>query len=797
MMKRNLQTWVAFILMTLMMNGAYAQAMYGVSGLIQSASGEPLVGASIKLTASKKNESYIGTSTDSEGHFVLRASKGNYLLEISFIGYATYTTQVELKGDVNLPPVILNEDAKLMNELVITARTITYNTDGYVAEISKNPLYRTMDLNAVLKMTPGTFTTPNSVQLYGRNVAIVYLNGRELKMDGEQLINYLEGIEAKNVKEMEVITASGVEEDATSKGESIIKITTVNPETGGMANVSGSTIDGKDKNIHTLSGNVNWRINSKWGTYVNLSSALGNTDRGSRNETHFCETDERRIHTSKVENDLKNIRGVLGITYDLDKNNLFSVEGTLWKNRNENPTSAFTRSLMDGASTDIAEETTDYLRDYLHYNLSFIYTHKFKNGGQLSFKADYLNTHTDDDSHQRYRYTAGGNTGYDHLNDEENDVSTLRADYTVPLKGLKGKLSIGAKSTWLRNESYTNYASFLNGQQDQTTTYADRYRYKEDIYALYAKYAFTYKKLSLNVGVRMEDARIAPRSSTNPERNHESHYTDLFPEVRLNYTINKEKGHNLNLSYDRGLGRPWMMYLNPLVRRTSEYSYSMGNPLLEPTYSDNLMMTFTLYNKYALNVRYFHADDGSFSLSENKDGILYSTYQNGMERSYLSMYLNIPVKLAKWWNVNLMGGYDLRKEDYVERNTSTGFWHFSYSMNITLPKNFRIEHTLSYLSAVKGLYGKESERPQCYLDIVKAFPKQGWRITLGMADIFNRAGAKRTDVFNEDFYQSSRMNYSNFGITLRVNYNFRWGQKSMVRRGMSGNMEEMTRIVTE
>lgn len=213
-----------------------------------------------------------------------------------------------------------------------------------------------MDLNAVLKMTPGTFTTPNSVQLYGRNVSKVYLNGRELKLSGEQLISYLESIEAKNVKEMEVITASGVEEDATSKGKSIIKITTINPETGGMANVSGSTLDGKDKNMHTLSGNVNWRINPKWRTYVNLSSALGNTDRGSRNETHFYETDERRIHTSKVENDLKNIRGVWGITYDLDKNNLFSVEGTLWKNRNENPTSAFTRSLMNGTSTDIAEE---------------------------------------------------------------------------------------------------------------------------------------------------------------------------------------------------------------------------------------------------------------------------------------------------------------------------------------------------------------------------------------------------------------------------------------------------------
>lgn len=793
-MRRLLVFMFCALLLTSYIN---AQSKYSVVGSVYGGT-EALFAANVSLSNSQDGSEIYGTSTNDMGKFSITLPKGLYKMEISYVGYVKYTTNVEVKGNVNLPPITLSEDSKLMNEIVVTARTVTYNTDGYIAEISKNPLYRNMDLAAVMKMTPGTYTTHNSVQLFGQNVSKIYLNGRELKLYGEQLINYLETIEAKNVKDMEVITASGVEEDAVNKGKSIIKISTINPESGGMANVGINSMNGEDKNLHSLNANVNWRMNKKWGLYFNGNGTFGNNELGNRTETHFYDTGVRRINESTIKNKLKgNIRTVLGISYDLDTNNLFSVEGTFHRNETSNPSYSNIRNQSGSNFTDIANGNVDATREYKQYNLSFIYTHKFNKNAQLDFKADRMETHTDDNSLQRYEYIGSDHTGYDHWNKEKNLIHTARLDFTQKFKKLNGKLTAGAKATWFTNKNNTDYSTYLNSEQNNTTSYTDLYDYKENVYALYAKYALTYKKLSMDFGVRMEHTQVSPESSSNPERNYENDYTDFFPEVSLNYILNAKKGHNINLSYDRGLARPYMETLNPLIRRTSEYSYSMGNPLLEANYYDQYTMTAVFSNKYALNVFYRYSDDGTFALSENKDGILYTSYQNGLKRSDFSAFLAIPVKIAKWMNVRINMGYGYLKESYLNNERDNHYYSISYVANFTLPNNFRISQDLYYGSVIKSLYGEESKKPSCNIVISKTFPKNGLNVGLSFMDIFNNLGSKRTDSFRDNFYQVTKGTNSNFGIALRVGYNFRWGKKSMVRRATSGNSEESGRVAAE
>ena len=793
-MKRMLPIVLMGIVMFLFPLAGHAQNHYSVSGTVQTEADGPLPGAHVVLKDTKQSDKLIGVTTGADGSFSLSVAKGHYTLEVSFVGYTPYAASVEVEGDIRLPVLTLNEDAELMDEVVVTANTITYNTEGYVAEVYKNPLYKNMDLNTVLKMTPGTLTTSSSVQVYGRGVSKVYLNGRELKLKGEQLVNYLTTLNAKDVKRMEVITSSGVEEDATALGGSIIRITTINPETGGMAGMNASSGQSEYKQQYSAGGNMNWRINERWGTYLNASIFTGETESGSRIATLFHRTGEQRTDETLGKTRNMNLRAVWGITYDWDKNNLFSLEGTLWKNRLENPMESLSHSLMDGQERKVASGHSLNERNFTDYNLSFSYIHKFADTGQLTFKADHLGVDSDDDGMQRYQYAEGDHTEYNHLNDAKNRLTTLSADYTRNFKSLDGRLSVGAKATWLGNDDYTRYASYLNGELDELTSYSDPYRYEEEIYALYAKYAFKLKRLSLSLGVRMEDARISPQSVTNPERNHVSHYTDFFPEVRFNYTIHPELGHNINFSYNRGLGRPMMEDLNPTVRRTGEYSYSMGNPWLEPAYSDHLVLTTTLFNKYSLNVRYRHDKNHSFDMSEERDGILYTTSQNGMTSSVLSFYLSVPVKLAEWWNVRLHASYFYDRQKHLDEESSDGSWGAGYHMDIRLPKDFSISHDLTYDQPFQRLYSKQTARPQCHFDITKAFPKQGWRITLGLMDVFNQAGSRKVENFNEQYYQRTQGTCSNFAIRLNVSYNFRWGQKSMVRRNQAGNMNEMSRI---
>ena len=775
-----------------------AQVSYSIKGVVFTQQNEPLPGAHVKLTDVKHKERITGCSTGAEGDFSIPLAKGNYTLEISFVGYAKYTTNVEVKGDIVLPPIALNEDAQLMDEVVVTARTITYHTDGYVAEVYKNPLYKNMDMTSVLKMSPGTYATHNSVQVFGQGVSAVYLNGRKLNLSGEQLIAYLENIDAKNVKSMEVIAATGVEEDASNKGNSIIKITTINPETGGMANFGLNSAHGESKHMHTMNANVNWRINQHWGMYFNANGAFGNSTQGTRTEMHFYDTDERRISESVLKNKLNhNIRTVLGISYDLDANNLFSLEGTFQQNKNSNPATSSVRNLKDGLYADVADGSDDAVRKFDKYNLSFIYTHKFNKDAQLEFNADRMGTNVDENSLQRYRYAVGDDTGYDLWSLDENLIHTARLDFTQRFKALKGKLSVGMKGSWLQNESHTDYAVSVDGVQDDVTSYADLYNYKEDVYAAYAKYGLTFGSLSMDFGVRMEHARINPVSSSNPERNYSSDYTDIFPEVGLNYVINKDKGHNISLSYDRGIGRPSMDALNPLVRRINEYSYSMGNPLLKANYYDYLQMTTVLFNKYTLNVRCAYSDNGSMGLSEIRDGILYSTTQTGKENTSLRANLSAPVKMAKWLDVSFSATYHYDKTRFLDDKDDFHYWSIGYFSTFRLPYDIMISHDLYFTSSSKSLYSESKKRPSCNVLIQKNFPKQGLNFRLSFMDIFNMYGGQRTDTFRDNFYQISEGTYNNFGISFRVGYNLRWGKKSNVRRASAGNSSEANRVASE
>ena len=174
------------------MTNTVAQEVYRVSGKVETLNGETLPGANVKLTNAKQGGEMSGASTDADGTFSIPVAKGTYQLEISFVGYVTYVSSVEVKEDVRLPVITLGEDAQLMDEVVVTARTVTYHSNGYIAEIFKNPFYKNQDMSAILRMTPGTRVTMQGLEAYGNSISKVYLNGRELRLRGQELLDYLQ-----------------------------------------------------------------------------------------------------------------------------------------------------------------------------------------------------------------------------------------------------------------------------------------------------------------------------------------------------------------------------------------------------------------------------------------------------------------------------------------------------------------------------------------------------------------------------------------------------------------------------
>ena len=232
---------IIFLLILFIPFGVWAQSSSGsVSGTVKVSEGEALSYANVRIVSKQDASKVYGTATDDKGMFSIKVPIGLYSLEISFVGYEKYESTVQVNGNVKLPVIALGSNAEQLNEVVITAKTITYNATGYIAEISKNPLYKDYELDNILKMTPGTYISPlGDVTAYGKNISKIYVNNREVRLTRDALVEYLKNFNGKNIKTMEVIANSGVEDDASSAGSSIIKITTTRTDDGGMLTAIG------------------------------------------------------------------------------------------------------------------------------------------------------------------------------------------------------------------------------------------------------------------------------------------------------------------------------------------------------------------------------------------------------------------------------------------------------------------------------------------------------------------------------------------------------------------------------
>ena len=102
---------VLFIVLTISLS-SFAQEKVAVTGNVSDESGEPLIGAVIKL----KTDPNIGTATDLDGEFVINIPSGNQILVISYVGMESQEIAVRGNKKIN---VTLKESSIMLNETVI------------------------------------------------------------------------------------------------------------------------------------------------------------------------------------------------------------------------------------------------------------------------------------------------------------------------------------------------------------------------------------------------------------------------------------------------------------------------------------------------------------------------------------------------------------------------------------------------------------------------------------------------------------------------------------------------------
>ena len=114
-----------------------------INGVVRDATGQPLIGVSIKVKGTQ-----VGASTNTNGQFVIDANIGDVLV-VSYLGYITKQVTITTPAALN---ILLDEDSKLLSEVVVTALGIKKERKalGYsVTEVKGDELTQARENNVI------------------------------------------------------------------------------------------------------------------------------------------------------------------------------------------------------------------------------------------------------------------------------------------------------------------------------------------------------------------------------------------------------------------------------------------------------------------------------------------------------------------------------------------------------------------------------------------------------------------------------------------------------------------------
>ena len=135
---------LALFLLSLSSVAGFAQSQ--IKGNVKDSNGEPILGATVKVNGSK-----AATVTDLDGNFMVNAKPGS-TITISYVGFETQT--VTVKG-TNLVPIVLKEDDRTLNDVVVIGYGVQKKSDltGAVASVSGDAIKNlsTTDAGAALQ----------------------------------------------------------------------------------------------------------------------------------------------------------------------------------------------------------------------------------------------------------------------------------------------------------------------------------------------------------------------------------------------------------------------------------------------------------------------------------------------------------------------------------------------------------------------------------------------------------------------------------------------------------------------
>ena len=791
-----------------------------INGTITDGGDQKIIDAATVSLFKAKDSSLVKINlTDKKGNFLFEhVAFGNYYLLATSTGHLkTYSKllQVNNPAPVSAGILQLTNNVKTLSAVNVTAvikrpfierkidRTVI-NVDASITNAGTTAL-------EVLEKAPGvTVDKDGNISLKGKQGVMIMMDGKPAYLSGQELANLLKNMPSSSIDQIEIMTNPSAKYDA-SGNSGVINIKTKKNKMKGLngslsAGITQSkfTRTNNSLNLNYRTGKINLFGNygySYWRGYNKLVL----TRKFRNSSTKELETIFDQVSLMNHNSTYQNVK--VGMDFYANKKTTLGVVFSGYLNPGGN-TGDNTTLLKDADNQvdSIVTAISSQKRKSNNFSANFNLRHEFDTTGkEFTVDVDYLTYYQNSNQLFDNSYL---NPDYSQLRTATQLLGTLPAtvniysaktDFVFPLKK-SAKLEAGLKSSYVTTDNDALYQNKTSTGYVTDEGKTNHFIYKENINAAYLNYNRQIKKWGLQLGLRAENTNAEGHqegNSTRPDSSFTKNYVNLFPTAYLSFDANKKNTFSLN--YGRRIDRPAYQDLNPFYYILDEYTYEVGNTLLQPQFTDNIELSHTYNGFLTTTINYSKTNDAISDVlkqitSERKT---FQTKDNIASKTNYGLAVSANFPVTKFFSTNIYSNvvHDNFKGalngDYLNVNNITFFSNINNQFKFK--KGWSAELSGFYRS--KGIEGQIVMNPM-------------WRMDAGVAkQVLKNKGTLKfsvRDIFQSQYF-SGYVKYQDIDVYIKntrdsraasLTFSYRFGKpvKNQQHRKTGGASDEQSRV---
>ena len=691
-----LRIWASFISLMLSLCGFAQNVTVRVS--VKNEKNESAQNATVQVLRSRDSAfMFMKIQKGNSTSFSLRKNSV-YLLKITSVSIEEVFQKIRTGNNDTLINIVAKTASSNLAAVTVTGKSTFIKQEDDKTIIDVEPL-ASSSINAyeVLEKTPGAIVDQDgNIYLNSATPATVYINGREVKLSATDLASLLKSLPANSISKVEILRNPSAKYDAASSGGIVNLVLKKGVKLGTNGSIDMAFFQGK-YSTELLGFSVN-NSSDKFNTYLTYNfTNRSNFDMLSSSRLLRADTSFIQSSLTKYPSD-NNYAGA-GLDYRLSKKWSIAYDARMSANNgrshvhNDINLQSVVTGYIKGQNLSLVNNTGPSF--YLSNSVSSKYTIDTL-GSEWTNSLEYNYYHANNrQQYDNIHILPAANTlvGIGSILNNKN-ITAFKSDLVLKFKN-KITLEAGTKLSFSISSNNAKYFldSGMGKSIDRMKTNA--FHYGENIGAVYLQVSKKFGGLTVKPGLRFEYTDISGHQFIPMDTTFSIKRTDLFPYIYLRHKLAKMMGFTLsgNLIYRRSITRPYYEALNPFPRYADQYTYDVGNPQLQPQFTDNYEFNINADDFPVFSVGLNDIQNIFTNLTYAKGDTLFRTYDNlGRNKEiYMRLVGGIPPGKKYFF----YAGTQLNIINYLGQYDGYPFKYHRASWNFFMFQNYKPSKTLT------------------------------------------------------------------------------------------------------